>query len=129
MRIFAYFRGQPAAEAAKAKLQSQGLRTELYPLPDGGEAGELNLGVSLGASIGGTLGLMAGSWLLPLFGPWGDSTTTTLAGAGLGSFVGGLLSTEPQLHLVVTELPPGQSQAAVVEELKGAGALQVVEES
>lgn len=50
------------------------------------------VGVTIGATIGGTLGLLAVNTLLPgLAAMAGDGTTTTLAGAGLGSFLGGLI--------------------------------------
>ncbi|HEY3368215.1 MAG TPA: hypothetical protein VGK74_24450 [Symbiobacteriaceae bacterium] len=53
---------------------------------------KMGSGVAVGASIGATVGLLAATWSIP---PWGPliatgSLVTTLAGAGIGSFLGGL---------------------------------------
>lgn len=52
----------------------------------------MGAGVAVGATIGATAGFLAATYLLPPFGAAFATTSlvSTLAGAGLGSFVGGL---------------------------------------
>jgi hypothetical protein len=50
-------------------------------------------GVAVGATIGATAGLLAATWFIPQFGATlvqAPALLTTIAGAGLGSFLGGL---------------------------------------
>lgn len=53
----------------------------------------MGAGVSVGATIGATTGLLAATWVIPPVGAVfaTSSLVSTLIGAGLGSFVGGLV--------------------------------------
>lgn len=53
---------------------------------------KMGSGVAVGATLGATVGLLAATWTIPPWGPLiaAGSLVSTLAGAGVGSFLGGL---------------------------------------
>lgn len=53
----------------------------------------LGSGVAVGATLGGTVGLLAATWFIPPVGTWVQTAPliSTLAGAGLGSMLGGMV--------------------------------------
>lgn len=53
----------------------------------------LGAGVAVGATVGGTLGLLASTYVFPMAGPMVATgpLISTLAGAGLGSMLGGMI--------------------------------------
>lgn len=64
----------------------------------------LGSGVAVGATVGGTIGLLAATWFIPPQGTWVQTAPliSTLAGAGLGSMLGGMVefgTTEQQSTL------------------------------
>jgi|GEM_PF-3130582 len=120
LTLVAVFEDITGAQSCADALQRRGLPTDLLLLSrrgDGPEQGTrpgnvitgdgyglsaeeqspprdagLGGGVAVGATIGATVGLLATTYVIPGFGPLvgAGSLVSTLAGAGLGSFLGGL---------------------------------------
>ncbi|HEY8347795.1 MAG TPA: hypothetical protein VIL07_11110 [Symbiobacteriaceae bacterium] len=130
--LVAVFREAREAAACADTLRQSGLKAAVTLFtsrpavgenrPDGDEAG-LGTGVAVGASIGATAGMLAATYVFPgLGGPLisASPTVTTLAGAGLGSLLGGLadaLSEEAGqaavLAVQVTEQDAPRAEAVV----------------
>lgn len=108
-RLAAVFQAAGEGEAAAAALREMGLAVRLVR-PGTGEEG-LGDGAVAGAAVGGTLGLLGATVAgAPPVGP-------AVAGAGLGSVVGGLLDAAlPDIPegglLLFVEAPPEQAEAA-----------------
>lgn len=123
LRLVAVFEDVTGADSCASDLRHRGLAREVLLLPrrgDGPEQGlrpgnvitgpgyglsakgespprnkdRLGTGVAVGASIGATIGLLTATQVFP--GLMGGTLVTTLTGAGIGTFLGGL--TEYGLH-------------------------------
>lgn len=123
LRLVAVFEDVTGADSCASDLRGRGLSLEVVLLPrrgDGPEQGlrpgnvitgpgyglsaegqspprngdRLGTGVAVGASIGATIGLLTATQVFP--GLMGSTMVTTLTGAGIGTFLGGL--TEYGLH-------------------------------
>lgn len=101
--LLAGFTDPSQAQACAADLETHGVPAAvLLPRADGQESpapdettpteSALGGGVAMGATLGATAGLLAASYLVPGVGELVGSASlvTTLAGAGIGSFLGGL---------------------------------------
>ena len=78
------------------------------PDPPAGRDG-IDAAVAVGASIGGTVGLLATTWIVPPIGAALQGVgplVSTLAGAGLGAFLGGLM--QASVNESDATLYPGQ---------------------
>lgn len=111
--VVAWFADEGAARGCARSLTARGVEVALTGLAgapdddahgrDAGDAGSpqergMGSGAVVGATVGATAGLLAASYLVP---PAGGSMATgamltTLAGAGLGSFLGGLADQAPE---------------------------------
>lgn len=100
--LLAGFTAESQARACAADLETHGVPAAvLLPSADAHEAppadettpteSALGGGVAVGATIGATAGLLAATFLVPGIGEvvGSASLVTTLAGAGIGSFLGG----------------------------------------